>query len=44
VDSEELGDRRVMVHVHSSGDLQQLDWRPDHEVFPEQTIYPRRKP
>jgi hypothetical protein len=44
VGSEELGDRRVMVHVHSSRDLQQLDWRPDHEVFPELTIYPHRQP
>jgi hypothetical protein len=40
MDSDELGDRRVMLHVHASRDLEQLGWRPDHEVFPELTIYP----
>jgi hypothetical protein len=44
LDSDELGDRRVMVHVHASRDLKQLDWRPDHEVFPEVTIYPGPQP
>jgi hypothetical protein len=44
IDSDDLGDRRVMVHVHASRDLQQLAWRPDHEVFPELTIYPGPQP
>jgi hypothetical protein len=44
VDSDDLGDRRAMVDLHASRDLRQLPWRPDHEVFPELTIYPGPKP
>jgi hypothetical protein len=40
IESDELGDRRIMVHVHGSRGLKQLAWRPDHEVFPELSIYP----
>jgi hypothetical protein len=44
VNSDDLGDRRVLVHLHTSQNLEELAWRPDHEVFPELTIYPGSQP
>jgi hypothetical protein len=38
--SDDPGDRRVMVQFEPLLDLDQLAWRPDHELFPELAIYP----
>jgi hypothetical protein len=35
-----LGHRRVMVRFDPAGDPLRLTWHPDHELFPELTMYP----